>query len=397
MNESKQDFSLVEVNTSKLEKEFILLPVRLYKKDKSWVRPLDNDINEVFDPSKNKHFRNGEACRWLAVDNHGKTVGRVAAFFDKKIAANNKQQTGGMGFFESINNKEVAFLLFDRCKEWLKEKGMEAMDGPVNFGDRDRWWGLLVDGFNAPNYRMPYNFPYYREFFEDYGFKNYFEQYTYYRVIGTGGLDPVILEKAERVAVNPEYTFKHVTKKDMDKVPGWFLEIYNKAWARFTGVKPITTVHANALFNSLKPILDKKLLWFGFFNGEPVAFFLMLPEINPIIKLLGGSMNIIGKAKFFWYRFVVRKCTKAFGMIFGVVPEHQKRGVEGAIIMAFAKIAFSPGFKYYDLEFNWIGDFNPSMMHLLEQIGARIVKTHITYRLLFDPEARFERATRVNT
>ena len=391
-----KQYKLVEVVNATHVKEFLHLPVLLYKSDPMWVQPIDEDINDIFNPAKNKHFRNGEACRWLAVDEEGSTVGRVAAFYDKRIAANNKQKTGGMGFFESINDRDVAFLLFDRCKSWLMERGMEAMDGPVNFGDRDRWWGLLVEGFTAPNYRMPYNFKYYRSFFEEYGFRNYFDQYTYHRMIDPGGIEKSIKDKAERIAENPDYTFKHVTRKDMDNLPSWFLTIYNKAWARFPGVKPITITHANAIFKSIKPILDRKLLWFGFYKDEPVSFFIMLPEINPIIKLLNGRMDLLGKLKFMWYRHLAGKCTRAFGLIFGVVPEHQKRGVEGAIIMAFSKVAYKPGFPYKDLEFNWIGDFNPSMMHLLEQIGARIVKTHYTYRLLFDPEAKFERAARVN-
>jgi len=107
-------------------------------------------------------------------------------------------------------------------------------------------------------------------------------------------------------------------------------------------------------------------------------------------------MNLAGKAKFLWHRHIAKTAKRAFGLIFGVVPEHQKKGVEGAIIAAFGEIALKPSFPYKELEFNWIGDFNPSMMHLLEQIGATISKTHITYRYLFDRNAPFERAKRVN-
>jgi hypothetical protein len=92
----------------------------------------------------------------------------------------------------------------------------------------------------------------------------------------------------------------------------------------------------------------------------------------------------------------MNRLTKAFGLIFGIVPEHQRKGVEGALIMSFAKLALSDRFPYKELEFNWIGDFNPSMMHLLDQIGAKIIKTHITYRYLFDRDAPFERAPVVN-
>ena len=110
-----------------------------------------------------------------------------------------------MGFFECINDKQAAHQLFDACKTWLQQHGMEAMDGPINFGDREQWWGLLVDGFTPPNYAMPYNSLYYKELFESYGFQNYFNQYTYRRDFSRDGIKPEILEKANRVFQNPDY------------------------------------------------------------------------------------------------------------------------------------------------------------------------------------------------
>ena len=162
--------NLIEVTDSKTAKEFLMLPVRLYKNSKNWIRPLDKDINNVFDPKTNKYFRNGELIRWILKDDQQKTIGRVAAFINKKtVTKDNDQPTGGIGFFECIKDKEAAFMLFDACKNWLKEREIEAMDGPINFGDRDKWWGLLVKGFEIdPNYNCNYNFPYYQELFEEY-------------------------------------------------------------------------------------------------------------------------------------------------------------------------------------------------------------------------------------
>src|SRR5690554_5192440 len=174
---------VVEIADSSQEREFLEFPARLYKNEKSWIRPLDKDINAVFDPKVNKFFRHGEATRWLLVDDLGNTIGQVAAFINNKTAKTTEYISGGMGFFECINDPKAAFLLFDTCKEWLLARGMEAMDGPINFGDRHNWWGLLVKGFEEPNYCMPYHFPYYQELFEEYGFKVYFEQYTYHRKV----------------------------------------------------------------------------------------------------------------------------------------------------------------------------------------------------------------------
>ena len=163
---------LIEVITQKDNQEFLELPVRLYKKEKNWIRPLDKDVENVFKREKNKAFQNGECIRWILKTDKGDVIGRVAAFLEReKIFHGNEQPTGGMGFFECIENKEAAFILFDACKKWLQERNIEAMNGPINFGERDRWWGLLVDGFDKePNYRCNYNFSYYKFFLKNMDF-----------------------------------------------------------------------------------------------------------------------------------------------------------------------------------------------------------------------------------
>lgn len=389
-------FRLSELSSKKDIRDFHDLAATVNRGDPNWVKPLVTDIESVFNPSSNTLFRTGEAVRWLLRDGSGKTVGRVAAFYSRKIANANSSLVGGMGFFECINSHEAAKMLFDACRNWLADKGMTAMEGPVNFGDRDRWWGVLVDGFIPPNYCMPYNPAYYRELFEEYGFKNYFNQYTYHSLATDRGLSSVIREKAERVFNNPDYTFRYMLRTEMRDIARNFMIVYNKGWASFPGIKTISEGHARLLLKSLRPVLDEKLLWFGFYKDEPVCFFLMLPEVNQIVRHLNGKMNHVGRLKFLWYRYVKNELTKAFGLIFGIVPDHQRKGVEGALIMSFARLAVSPKFPYKELEFNWIGDFNPSMMHLLDQIGAKIIKTHITYRYLFDRNAPFERAPVVN-
>ena len=392
----KKDLTIIEVKDEKTIREFLNLPVFLYKNEKNWIRPLDQDIESVFNPKKNKYFRHGEAIRWILKNEANKTIGRIAAFINRKTAKNNDQPTGGTGFFECINDKNAAFMLFNKCKEWLQERGMEAMDGPINFGDRDRWWGLLVDGFYEPNYCMPYNFLYYKDLFEAYGFNNYFNQYTYHTPITGEGFDVALRNAAERVFKNPRYTFRHSNRKKMDVIANEFRIIYNKAWAKFPGMNKMTNMSGKAILNSIKPIFEEHLFWFGYYDKEPIAFFLMLPEINQIIKRLNGKLNLIGKIKFFYYRKIKKTCKKVLALIYGVIPEHQGKGIEGALVISFSKIAFSSKFPYKEMEMNWIGDFNPTMMRVAERVGAKIRKTHTTYRYLFDRTKEFKRARKVN-
>jgi hypothetical protein len=383
---------IVEVATKDHDQEFLMLPVRLYKNEPHWIRPLDKDILTVFDKQKNKAFRHGECQRWLLYSKSNEVIGRVAAFVNQKtVMKGNDQPTGGMGFFECIDDKAAAFMLFDQCREWLASRGMEAMDGPVNFGNRDRWWGLLIDGFDQePNYQCNYNFPYYQQFFEDYGFKVYFYQYTFHRPV-EGPLSPKLWAKAEMVAKDPEYEIRYLRKDEVNKLPEYILKIYNKAWANRYENPELSMLQAQLIVKQMKPILDRRLLYFGFYKGEPVSFFLSLPEINQIFKYVDGKLDLIGKLKFLWHT-LMKTNRKAFGILFGVVPEHQAKGLDGAMVLESRRVLQDLYKRYDEYEMNWIGDFNPKMINVVEQVGGKVNKKHATYRKLFDETKPFKRA-----
>ncbi len=391
-NNNKQPYSLHEVVTSKDEKHWLDFPARLYKDDPHYVRPMDSQVKGIFNPKVNKLFRHGSAVRYLLSDDTGTIIGRIAAFIDPKTAnaKDNDQPTGGCGFFDCIDDQNAANMLFDAAKTWLEERGMQAMDGPVNFGDRDYFWGCLVDGFHDPVYNMPYNFPYYSRLFETYGFQDYFKQFTYHREICPGGLDPLIHEKVKRI--NADYTFEIIDPKKIDKYADDFLTIYNAAWGVIPGVAKITRQHAVALLNSLKPILDPRLMHFAYYKGEPVAFFLMMIDMNQIIKGLNGKDHIFNKLRIFWRVKVIKRCDRVISLAFGIVPEHRAHCLEAGLIHSFEKQALSKEFKYKDLQLNWIGDFNPPMIKIALSSGAVLYKTHITYRYLFDRSKPFTRA-----
>ena len=380
-----------EVVSPEDKRKFLQLPIELYKSVPYWIRPLDKDIESVFDEKHNKTFHHGEAIRWILLNDSGETIGRVAAFVNKKTTLKgNEQPTGGMGFFECIEDKDAAFMLFDQCKSWLQQQGMEAMDGPINFGNRDKWWGLLVEGFDKePNYQINYNFPYYKTFFEAYGFQVYFYQLTFGRPIA-GPLDDRLYEKARLIEQDPNYRFEYLKKANWKDLANLIKTVYNRAWANRGEIPELTDAQAKIIVKQMKPILDEKLLWFGYYKNDPIAFFLSLPEVNQIFKHLNGQLNLLGKLKFVWHR-LMKTNHKAYGVLFGVVPEHQGKGVDGAIIEAFRKVAHAKGFQYQEYEMNWIGDFNPKMIRVAEQINVTVTKRHATYRKLFDETKPFKR------
>lgn len=380
---------LVEVTTEHTAKQFLELPIKIYSGDQSWIRPLDSDIKNIFDPKKNRYFRHGELSRWLLQDSTGEIIGRVAAFVNQKTAKTFHQPTGGMGFFECIENKEAAYMLFDKCKVWLEERDMEAMDGPINFGERNAWWGLLVDGFTEPTYQMNYNPPYYQKFFEDYGFQTYFKQYSY----GMKMNDPRpkrYYERSEKIFADPDYSFRHLDVNRLKEHADEFRTVYNKAWARHENFGGMTKAQAWNIVQKLKPVIVDYLMWLGYYKGEPIAMFFMLPELNQYFKHVNGNLNWLGKLKFVYHRWR-GSCRKVFGLLFGVIPEQQQKGVEGAIVIAANNIVQPKG-KWDDIELTWLGDFNPKMLRVAETLGAKVVKTHITYRKLFDETKEFKRA-----
>ena len=168
---------LIEVTEKSHKRQFIQVNVLINKNDPNYIRPLDKDINNVFDPRKNNALRHSEITRWILTDNDGNLIGRIAAFVNKKYTTRGDEvPVGGIGFFECINDQDAADMLFDVARHWLLQRGMGAMDGPINCGERDRWWGLLVEGFVPPPYCLNYNPPYYRELFETYGFRPFFDQ-----------------------------------------------------------------------------------------------------------------------------------------------------------------------------------------------------------------------------
>ncbi len=386
-------FYTEEIKSKAQETAFIELPVRLYKDCPYWIRPLDQDIRNVFNPEKNPCFKYGECVRWLLRDEEGTCVGRVAAFVNRKTCGLDKYKVGQMGFFECIDNREAAFKLMDCCREWLESKGMEAMEGPVNFGERIEWWGLLVDGFDRyPNYAMPYTHSYYVKFFEEYGFRDFFKQYTYRNRLVMDSLAPVVVWKADRLLKNPDYsvyTYREIGKR---KAIDSLLEVYNKAWnLEVHGVDGITREQVEAIYKSLRPIMDKDLIYFAYHKDQPIGFFLMFPEINQAVKHLNGKMNLWGVLKFIYYRHI-RKIDVALGQLFGVVPEFQGKGVEAAMIKRFCEKIVENNSHYKYLEMNWVGDFNPQMMHLMDYLSATAAKTHVTYRKLFRDDIEFVRS-----
>jgi GNAT superfamily N-acetyltransferase len=386
---------VIEVITKQDKKEFIDFPKKIYEGDPFWVCQLDSAVESVFEPAKNHTFSHGEAIRWILKDDNMVIIGRIAAFIDRVRSAANRQPTGGIGYFEVIENREAAFILFSTARDWLASRGMEAMDGPVNFGENDNNWGLLVEGFMQQGFGMPYNKKYYRYLFEEFGFKNYFEQYSYHRDIR--GADKAIVKFPERImkiaewiSKRPGYSFHHFDFKNKEKFEKDIIDIYNSTWSVFKeDFTPLDPAFLEESLNKARLIIDDELIWFAYYNDKPIAFFILFPDLNQILKHFNGTLNLWNMIRLSYY-LATHEMTRMRAVVGGVHPSYQNSGVESAIFLQLYQV-FKKKPWLRELELSWVGDFNPKMIAIYEALGAKKSKTHITYRYFINKNFPFIR------
>jgi hypothetical protein len=263
------------------------------------------------------------------------------------------------------------------------------MDGPVNFGETDKYWGLLVGGFTHPSFEVPYNPAYYQELFESYGFRVFYKMEGFHMDISKP-LSDRFLKIANWVASKPGYEFRHFTWKDQDKFMSDFAEVFNEAWASFKEkFEPLEPEYIKRVLQKAKAIIDEEFIWFAYFEGKPIAIYLMFPDLNQILKHLNGKLNLLTMIRFMWLK-KRKTMTRAKGLLMGVIPKYQGLGIESAFIMNVMKVMERKK-HYTEVEFSWVADFNPKMRKIFVSVGSIPVKNYITFRYLFDRTREFKR------
>ena len=377
------------VQNRKAEKAFLDFPRKLYRNDPYHVVQFDSEIRNAFDPKINPYFRHGDAVRWIALNERGETVGRIAAFYDTQKDEADYVRSGGCGFFESIDDQQVAFLLFDTAKAWLQENDYEAMTGPINFGENDTNWGCLVQGFIPQGLGMNYNLPYYRELFESYGFKLYYRQLSFHLDI-VKPFPERFWKIAEWINKRPGYSYKHFELKKTAQFVDDTAYIYDQAWSQLR--KDYTPIDKASLYDELrkiKMILDEEMIWYAYYKDEPIAFFMFLPDANQIFRHLNGKLHLINKLRFLYYKNN-KTITRARGTAAGIIPKFQNSGVDSGIFYLLRQVMDRKP-QYKEFELSWVGDFNPKMISLYLNTGAVHTKTHFTYRYQNDRERPYQR------
>lgn len=388
--------NIIVVETEEQKQQFLQVHVDINKHDPNWIRPLDQDVDNVFDPQKNSMFRYGEIIRWLLIDDN-KPVGRIAAFINEKYFNKDDEfPVGGVSLFDCIDNQEAANILFDTARDWLSAKGMKAMDGPINFGERDKFWGLMVEGFHTPVYGMSYNPLYYKQLFENYGFQVFYNQICFHIDIkaGTKQIRQKNYDDYTRYAKDKEYRVISISKRNLKKFACDFATLYNRAWASHEGGKNITEEKAQKGFVKLRPIVKKYTGWITYHNDKPVAMWVNILDMNEVFRKFNGRFGWLEKLRTFIH-IKTRAMTSLVGVIYGIDPDYQGTGVDNYMIV-HAENDLKTLTNFKKLELQWIGDFNPKMLSIARHLDSKESRRLTTYRYLFDRNKPFKRHPVVN-
>jgi hypothetical protein len=355
-------------------REFIELPWKIYRDDPHWVPPLVRHLKETFNPRKNPFYDHADVQLFLA-RRGDKSVGRIAAVVNDAHNQFHEERTGFFGFFESVNDEDVAQKLLETARDWLREKGMETLRGPANFSSNDEW-GMLIQGFDkSPMLMMTYNPPYYPEFMDRYGLSKAKDLYAY-RMFTKDGVPARLRRMAEKIQQREDMAIRPIYMKDFDNELGRIKEVYNNAWSKNWGFVPMTDEEFDHLAKQLKPLVVPELVLLAEVAGQPAGFSLTLPDYNQALKHINGRLFPFGLIKLWWYS---RKIDCVRIMVTGVVHKYQKRGIDAIFYIRTFDTGVARGVKWGEM--SWVLEDNEMMKRAMEMMGGKIYKTYRIYEM----------------
>ncbi len=354
---------------------FLKMQWNFYKGDKYWVPPLLMDKKKLLDKEKNPFFQNAEMEMFIA-ERNGELVGRIAAIKNDTHNRIHNENIGFFGFFESVDDQEVANKLLDTAKNWIQEKGLDAMRGPANPSSNDDW-GLLIDGFDdSPRLMMTYNPKYYIRLFENYGLNKAKDLFAWKIENDKITKSEKINRVSELVRKRYGLTIRSIDMKNFKSELEKVKYVYNKAWAPNWGFIPMTSEEIDHLANDLKMIVEPSLVLFGEINGETVGFALVMPDYNFIFKEMNGRLLPFNWIKMFTMK---RKIPWARIITLGIIPEYQKKGLDGVFYHEITQRAEKIGILLG--EASWVLEDNEMMNRGAETMNGHIYKKYRIYEI----------------
>ncbi len=379
-------YHIVEVKTKKQEEEFLRLPALLYEinEDNKWVSPLYSDTRHFFDTRKNPLLKDGEAGRWLLYDVNKHLIGRIAAFYWTTPDEKQDPPMGYFGFFECSDDKKGAERLFRVAADWLKERGMKGMLGPFHLGGPGFFTGSLVRGFYEPAYGVPYNFSFYNDLFLGFGFRMASKYCTYRIPLADSTEWKITAKKAQLFYNNPDYRIAFFDSKNCEKFSQDFTRIFNQVWAGFPGMAAMTEKRALDRCKMLRLFLEKKTILFLYYQEEPVAFLIAVPDVHRVFRKFKGKYNLFDRLVLWFVVKVLKRVKILSGLIYGVVPEHQGKGIEAALLHSLQEVVSGEKLKYDELRLNRVGEFAPETRKTVQLLAGKFYQQYVMYQIMFD-------------
>ncbi len=362
---------------------FVDFAWEVYKNDPNWVPPLKDEVYGIILPEKNPWFEHGEAQFFLARRN-GKVVGRISAHFDHLALSMPAEQgmgpgTGNFGFLEALD-EEAALALIKTAEQWLREKGMTRVLGPISLSIWEEP-GLLTQGHDhAPTVMMGHHPATYQTWVKAAGYAPAKELRTYELDI-TQNFPPLIQRIVQSGEKNERITIRRVDKSKFDEEAAIILAILNDAWGENWGFVPITDHEVAHFGKQLKPIVFEDLIRIAELDGKPVAFMMTLPDLNEAIAPLNGTLWPFGWAKLLWWLRKPKVRTMRVPLM-GVVKKLQASRM--ASQLAFMMIEYIrrdavANFGATRGEIGWVLDDNQGMNAIADAIESRINKVYTVY------------------
>jgi GNAT superfamily N-acetyltransferase len=359
--------------------KFIKLPFELHRDSEQWVPPLVSERRRFLDRSKNPFFDHAEAAYFLC-ERDGEVVGRISAHIDRRWDEFQGGNDGMFGFFESANDIAAARALVGTAAEWLRERGRERMLGPMDFTTNDEC-GLLIEGYEiAPMILQPWHPPYYRDLLESQGLDKRIDLLMWKLMMGElfeeTEFHPLIHAASEKSANEHGVVIRNMRKRELANEIRRFMEVYNEAWGPNWGFVPITEAEIEFQARDLKPIVREEWAMIAEKDGEVVGAALTLPDINQVLKHMGGRLLPLGWLTFLRRR---RKIDRVRVFALGVKPEYQHWGVAAALYVRHIETAAEVGMP--GGETGWILETNEPMNRAMEGMGGEVVKRYRLFEL----------------
>ncbi len=367
--------AIVKVDNNKQLMEFIDFPHELYKDDPNYVAELYIAAKELLSPKKNPYFKHSSVDTFLAYTK-GKCVGRIAATVNNNYNKYHDSNVGYFGFFDCINDLEVARALLTIAEDHCKREKVDRILGPTNLTTNDTA-GVLVDGYDSPPVvQMTYNKPYYKDLLEALGYSKEMDMYAY--KIPTATVNQKALRLSKRIQERLESkgtTFRNIVLKDFDNEVKAIREIYKSAWEKNWGFVPPTDEEFDFIAEGLKMVINPKFTFAAEENGKMIGFAVGLPDINEI--LVNNRRGRLFPTAIFKLLFGKNKTKNLRIVLLGVVEEHRKAGIEAVFFANFIKAAQENNIGFG--EASWVLENNQMMVKSAENLNGEKYKTYRIY------------------